>query len=70
MGVLVIKNINSNWNTHQGDIKRLSNLKINYENVRIKKVMTKKPICDKNVLAKRTFNNEYKKITSYKHKKK
>ena len=54
LGVLVIKNsLNSTTGIlTDGDIKRLSNLKINYENVRIKKVMTKKPISvDKNMLA-------------------
>ncbi len=54
LGVLVIKN-DKNYTTGiltDGDLKRLSNTKINFQNLNIRKVMKKKPISiDKNILA-------------------
>ena len=67
-GALIIRN-NLNKTTGiltDGDLKRISNLQINYENLKIKKVMKKKPVSvDKNMLAAQALslmNN--KKITS------
>ena len=54
LGALVIKN-EKNYTTGiltDGDLKRLSNTKINFQNLNIKKAMKKKPISiDKNILA-------------------
>ena len=49
-----------------GDLKRLSNLKLNFQNLKIKKVMKKNPISvDKNMLAAQALSiMNTKKITS------
>ena len=67
-GALIIRN-NLNKTTGiltDGDLKRISNFQINYQNLKIKKVMKKKPVSvDKNMLAAQALslmNN--KKITS------
>ena len=68
LGALVVRDKNNNTKgiLTDGDLKRLSNLKIDYKNLEIKKVMKKKPISiDKNMLAAQALsimNN--KKITS------
>ena len=54
LGVLVVRDKGNNTNgiLTDGDLKRLSNLKINFQNLEIKKVMKKKPISvDKDMLA-------------------
>ena len=68
LGVLIVRD-NFNNTTGiltDGDLKRVSNIKINYQDLEIKKVMKKKPISvDKNMLAAQALsimNN--KKITS------
>ncbi len=68
LGTLVIRN-NLNYTTGiltDGDIKRISNIKLTFENLKLKKVMKKKPISvDKDMLAAQALsimNN--KKITS------
>ena len=68
LGVLVIKN-DKNYTTGiltDGDLKRLSNTKINFQNLNIKKVMKKKPISiDKNILAAQALSiMNTRKITS------
>ena len=67
-GALVVKN-SKNKTTGiltDGDIKRLSNLKIDFRNLEIKKVMKKNPISvDKNMLAAQALSiMNSKKITS------
>ena len=68
LGALVIRDKRSNTQGifSDGDLKRLSNLKHNFHNLKIKRVMKKKPISvDKNMLAAKALsimNN--KKITS------
>ena len=68
LGTLVVKN-NLNYTTGilvDGDLKRLSNLKENFQNLKIKKVMKKNPISiDKNMLAGQALSiMNTKKITS------
>ena len=68
LGALVIKN-DKNYTTGiltDGDLKRLSNTKINFQNLNIKKVMKKKPISiDKNILAAQALSiMNARKITS------
>ena len=68
LGTLIIKN-NKNYTSGiltDGDIKRLSNSKINYKNLRIKQVMKKNPISvNKNMLAAQALSiMNTKKITS------
>ena len=54
LGTLVIRN-NRNYTTGiltDGDLKRINNTKLNFKDLRLKKVMKKKPISvDKNMLA-------------------
>ncbi len=68
LGALVVKDSNNNTNgiLTDGDLKRLSNLKVNFHNLEIKKVMKKKPISvDKNMLAAQALSiMNTKKITS------
>ena len=68
LGAIVVKNNRNNTNgiLTDGDLKRLSNLKFNFYNLKIKDVMKKKPISvDKNMLAAQALSlmND-KKITS------
>ena len=68
LGALVIRDKNNNTKgiLTDGDLKRLSNIKSDFENLEIKRVMKKKPISvDKNMLAAQALSimNE-KKITS------
>ena len=68
LGVIVVKNNRNNTNgiLTDGDLKRISNLKYNFHNLKIKEVMKRKPISvDKNMLAAQALSlmNE-KKITS------
>ena len=68
LGAIVVKNNRNNTNgiLTDGDLKRLSNLKFNFNNLKIKDVMKKKPISvDKNMLAAQALSlmND-KKITS------
>ncbi len=68
LGVLVVKN-NQNYTSGiltDGDIKRLSNIKNNIQNLELKKVMNKKPISvDKDMLAAQALSiMNTKKITS------
>ena len=68
LGALVIKNRINNTSgiLTDGDLKRLSNIKIDYKDLKIKDVMTKKPISvDKNMLAAHALSiMNTKKITS------
>ena len=68
LGVLVVRDKGNNTNgiLTDGDLKRLSNLKINFQNLEIKKVMKKKPISvDKDMLAAQALSiMNTKKITS------
>ena len=68
LGALVIKNKRNKTSGFltDGDLKRLSNKKINFENLEIKKVMKKNPITvDKNMLAAQALSiMNTKKITS------
>ncbi len=68
LGVLVVRGKGNNTNgiLTDGDLKRLSNLKINFQNLEIKKVMKKKPISvDKDMLAAQALSiMNTKKITS------
>ena len=68
LGVLVVRDKQNNTNgiLTDGDLKRLSNLKISFHNLEIKKVMKKKPISvDKNMLAAQALSiMNTKKITS------
>ncbi len=68
LGAIIVKNSRNNTNgiLTDGDLKRLSNLKFNFQNLKIKEVMKKKPISvDKNMLAAQALSlmND-KKITS------
>ncbi len=68
LGALVIKN-NKNYTTGiltDGDLKRLSNLSTNFQSLKVKNVMKKKPISvDKNILAAEALSIMHtKKITS------
>ena len=68
LGVIVVKNNRNNTNgiLTDGDLKRISNIKFNFHNLKIKEVMKRKPISvDKNMLAAQALSlmNE-KKITS------
>ena len=68
LGVLVVKDKHDKTNgiLTDGDLKRLSNSRLNYQNLKIKKVMKKKPISvDKNMLAAQALSiMNTKKITS------
>ena len=68
LGALVVKNKNNKTTGFlaDGDLKRLSNLKIGFENLEIRKVMKKNPITvDKNMLAAQALSiMNTKKITS------
>ena len=68
LGALVVKNKNNKTTGFlaDGDLKRLSNLKIEFENLEIRKVMKKNPITvDKNMLAAQALSiMNTKKITS------
>ena len=68
LGVLVVKNTSNNTIgiLTDGDLKRLSNIKIDYKDLIIKKVMKKRPISvDKNMLAAQALSiMNTKKITS------
>ena len=68
LGALVIKNRLNNTSgiLTDGDLKRISNIKIDYKNLKIKDVMKKKPISvDKNMLAAHALSiMNTKKITS------
>ncbi len=68
LGVLIVRDKGNNTNgiLTDGDLKRLSNLKINFQNLEIKKVMKKKPISvDKDMLAAQALSiMNTKKITS------
>ncbi len=68
LGTLVIRN-NRNYTTGiltDGDLKRINNTKLNFKDLRLKKVMKKKPISvDKNMLAAQALSiMNSKKITS------
>ena len=68
LGVIVVKNNRNNTSgiLTDGDLKRISNLKFNFHNLKIKEVMKRRPISvDKNMLAAQALSlmNE-KKITS------
>ena len=68
LGALVVKGKNNNTSgiLTDGDLKRLSNLKLNFHNLKIKNVMKKKPISiDKDMLAVQALSvMNTKKITS------
>ena len=68
LGALVVKGRNNNTSgiLTDGDLKRLSNLKLNFHNLKIKNVMKKKPISiDKDMLAVQALSiMNTKKITS------
>ena len=68
LGALVVKGRNNNTSgiLTDGDLKRLSNLKLNFHNLKIKNVMKRKPISiDKDMLAVQALSiMNTKKITS------
>ena len=68
LGAIIVKNSRNNTNgiLTDGDLKRLSNLKFNFHNLKIKEVMKKKPISvDKDMLAAQALSiMNTKKITS------
>ena len=68
LGVIVVKDSRNNTNgiLTDGDLKRLSNLKYSFKNLKIKDVMKKKPISvDKDILAAQALSiMNAKKITS------
>ena len=68
LGVIVVKDSRNNTNgiLTDGDLKRLSNLKYSFQNLKIKDVMKKKPISvDKDILAAQALSiMNAKKITS------
>ena len=68
LGVIVVKDKRNNTNgiLTDGDLKRLSSLKFNFQNSKIRDVMKKKPISvDKNMLAAEALSiMNTKKITS------
>ena len=66
LGVLVVKDKHDKTNgiLTDGDLKRLSNSRLNYQNLKIKKVMKKPISVDKNMLANKHFLLWIPKITS------